>query len=298
MAKIAKRTKRYPSDLTDEEWDRIAPLMPRPGRRGRPREVDFREVINAVRYLVRSGCGWRMLPIHFGPWQTVYGWFRELARRFLFQTIHDVALMADRERAGREASPTAGVIDSQSVKAPHAETRGYDAGKKIVGRKRHIAVDTDGRLLMVNLTPADISDSAGAQMILEAIRKRWPWVKHLFADGAYDRLKLMDKAAYLDFVIEIIRRSDDRKGFEVLPRRWVVERTFGWMIRWRRLVRRPGVRTGAITLRQSLDAQVIGNMRHGSPPAIQGAPLYLRRPTPGILRVIHPESVSDTFTVP
>jgi transposase len=216
MARIAKKTKRYPSDLTDEEWEQIAPLMPKPGRRGRPREVEFREVINAVRYLVRSGCGWRMLPIHFGPWQTVYGWFRELARRFLFQTIHDVALMLDRERAGREASPTAG---------------------KIVGRKRHIAVDTDGRLLMVNLTTADISDSAGAQAILDGIRKRWPWVKHLFADGAYDRLKLMDKAAYLDFVVEIIRRSDDQKGFQVLPRRWVVERTFGWMTRWRRLVR-------------------------------------------------------------
>jgi transposase len=175
MAQIAKKTKRYPSDLTDEEWDQIAPLMPKPGRRGRPREVDFREVINAVRYLVRSGCGWRMLPIHFGPWQTVYGWFRELARRFLFQTIHDVALMLDREQAGREASPSAGVIDSQSVKAPapYAE-RGYDAGKKIVGRKRHITVDTDGRLLMVNLTPADMSDSAGAQAILDGLaREKW-----------------------------------------------------------------------------------------------------------------------------
>ena len=236
MAQIARKTKRYPSDLTDEEWEQIAPLMPKPGRRGRPREVEFREVINAVRYLVRSGCGWRMLPIHFGPWQTVYGWFRELARRFLFQTIHDLALMLDREQAGREASPSGGVIDSQSVKAPAPNAqRGYDAGKKIVGRKRHIAVDTDGRLLMVNLTPADISDSAGAQAILEGIRKRWPWVKHLFADGAYDRLKLMDKAAYLDFVIEIIRRSDDQKGFQVLPRRWVVERTFGWLNNFRRL---------------------------------------------------------------
>jgi transposase len=148
-----------------------------------------------------------------------------------------VALMLDRERAGRKASPTAGVIASESVKAPQAETRGYHTGKKIVGRKRHIAVDTDGRLLMVNLTTADVSDSAGAQAILEAIRKRWPWVKHLFAEGAYDRLKLMDEAAYLDFVIEIIRRSDDQKGFQFLPRRWVLERTFGWMMRWRRLVR-------------------------------------------------------------
>ena len=237
MAKIAKKTKRYPSDLTDEEWDQIAPLMPKPGRRGRPREVDFREVINAVRYLVRSGCGWRMLPIHFGAWQTVYAWFRELARRFLFQTIHDVALMVDRERAGRAASPSAGVIDSQTVKAPHAETRGYDAGKKIVGRKRHIAVDTDGRLLMVNLTTADIADSTGAQAILDAIRKRWPWIKHLFADGAYDRAMLINKAAFLDFVVEIVRRIDREPGFKVLPRRWVVERTFGWLVRWRRLVR-------------------------------------------------------------
>lgn len=129
------------------------------------------------------------------------------------------------------------MVDSQSVKAPHIQTRGYDADKKIVGRKRHIAVDADGRLLIVNLTTADISESAGAQAILDAIRKRWPWVKHLFADAAYDRLKLMDKAAYLQFALEIIRRRDGQKGFEVLPRRWVVERTFGWMVRWRRLVR-------------------------------------------------------------
>lgn len=189
------------------------PLMPAPRRRGRPREVEFREVINAVRYFVRSGRGWRMLPVHFGHWRTVYSWFLELARRFLFQTIHDVELMLDRERAGREASPTAGVIDSQSVKAPQAETMGHDAGKKLVGRKRHIAVDTDGRLLMVKLTTADISDSAGAQAILDASGKRWPWVKHLFADAACDRLKLMDKAAYLDFVVEIIRRRVGVRGF-------------------------------------------------------------------------------------
>jgi putative transposase len=123
------------------------------------------------------------------------------------------------------------------VKAPNAKARGYDANKKIVGRKRHIAVDTDGRLLMVNLTTADISDSAGAQAILDAVRKRWPWLKHLFADGAYDRTKLLDKAAFRDFVLEIVRRSDKDPGFKVLPRRWVVERTFGWMTRWRRLVR-------------------------------------------------------------
>jgi putative transposase len=159
-------------------------------------------------------------------------------RRLLFRTLHDVALMLDRERAGRAASPTAGVIDSQSVKAPHAPGGGgYDAAKKVKGRKRHITVDTDGRLLMVNLTTADVQDAAGAEAIIKTIRQRWPWLKHLFADGAYDRGKLMSRAAYRDFVIAIVRRLENQQGFQVLPRRWVVERTFGWMMRWRRLVR-------------------------------------------------------------
>ena len=237
MARIRQKLKRYATDLTEEEWSVIGPLFPPPSKKGRPRKTDLREVVNAIRYLVRTGCGWEMLPRDFPPWQTVYWWFRRFVRRLLFNTIHDIALMVDRERAGREASPSAAVIDSQSVKAPVAKGRGFDAAKKIVGRKRHIAVDTDGRLLLVNLTTADISDSAGGQAILDAIRKRWPWVKHLFADGAYDRAALMDKAAFLDFVIEVVRRVEGTAGFHVLPRRWVVERTFGWMMRWRRLVR-------------------------------------------------------------
>ena len=172
------RRKRYPTDLTDAEWVRIEPLLPRFSRRGRKPSVDLREVLNAIRYMTRSGGGWRMLPKDFPPWQTVYWWFRRFVRLMLFRTIHDVALMMDRERCGREASPEGGVLDSQTVKASaHGAKRGFDGGKKTVGRKRHVAVDTDGRLLMVNLTPADISDSAGAQAILDAIRKRWPWLK-------------------------------------------------------------------------------------------------------------------------
>ena len=237
MAEIARKTKRYPSDLTDEEWERIRPLLPKPLKRGRKPAPNLREILNAIRYMARSAGGWRMLPHEFGPWQTVYWWFRRFVRLLLFRTIHNVALMIDRERVGREASPSAAAIDSQTVKAPAATTRGYDANTKIVGRKRHIAVDTDGRLLMVNLTTADIAESTGAQAILNAMRKRWPWVKHLFADGAYDRSKFLDKAAFHDFVVEIVRRIDGEPGFKVLSRRWVVERTFGWLIRWRRLVR-------------------------------------------------------------
>jgi putative transposase len=136
--------------------------------------------------------------------------------------------MIDRERAARNAQPSAAIIDSQTIKASAAAgTRGFDGAKKIVGRKRHIAVDTDGRRLLV--------DSTGAQAVLTALRQRWPWIKHLFADGAYDRRQLLDTAAFLEFVVEIVRRSD--KEFKILPKRWVVERTFGWLTRYRRLVR-------------------------------------------------------------
>ena len=212
------------------------PLLPGAAATGRPRQIDFREVINAIRYMVRSGCEWRMLPVHFPPWQTVYWWFRRFVRRLLFRTIHDVILMIDRQRVAREEQPHAAILDSQTIKAPAAGgSRGFDGAKKVVGRKRHIAVDADGRLLMVNLTTADIADSTGAQVVMEALRQRWPWIKHLFADAAYDRRQMLDKATFLDFVVEIVRRTG--QGFKLLPRRWIVERNFAWLMRYRRLVR-------------------------------------------------------------
>ena len=142
-----------------------------------------------------------------------------------------------RRLAGRPARQAACALDSQAAKAPFAEVCGHAGGKRIVGRKCHVAADTDGRLLMVHLTPADVSDSNRAQTIVGAIRKRWPCLKQLYAEAGYDRTKLTDKATVLDLVVEIVRRSDKAAGFEVIPRRWIVERTFGWMIRWRRLVR-------------------------------------------------------------
>jgi transposase len=154
----------------------------------------------------------------------------------MFRTIHNVALMIDRAMAGRDTEPTAAIIDSQTAKAPApGAERGYDGAKKTVVRKRHIAVDTAGRLLLVHLTPANISDSAGAQAVLDALHSKRPWIKQLFADSAYDRRQLMDKAAFLDFTLDIVKRTE--AAFVVLPRRWVVARTFGWMTRHRRLVR-------------------------------------------------------------
>lgn len=235
--RVSKERKGFPTDVSEQEWKRIEPLLPGAACTGRPRRTELRQVINALRYLVRSGCEWRMLPDDFPPHQTVYYWFRRLVRRFLFRTIHDLALMLDRICEQREVVPSAGIVDSQSVKAPGARERGYDAHKKISGRKRHIAVDTDGRLLAVNLMPADVADSTGAQLVLDALVKRWPWVKHLFGDAAYDRRTLLDKAAYLDFTVEVVRGLQGQDGFQVQPRRWVVERTFAWLMRYRRLVR-------------------------------------------------------------
>jgi putative transposase len=235
--RVPRELKGYPTDVSDQEWKLIEPLLPGVARTGRPRTIDLRRVINALRYLVRSGCEWRMLPNDVPPYQTVYYWFRRLIRRFLFRTIHDLALMLDRMCEQREVVPSAGIVDSQSVKAPGARERGYDAHKKISGRKRHIAVDTNGWLLAVNLTPADVADSIGAQLVLDALVKRWPWVKHLFGNAAYDRRTLLDKAAYLDFTVEVVRGLQGQDGFQVQPRRWVVERTFAWLMRYRRLVR-------------------------------------------------------------
>ncbi|TJW15542.1 MAG: IS5 family transposase [Mesorhizobium sp.] len=225
--------------LTDREWELIEPFMPRSKATGRPRTTELRAVVDALLYIAWTGCQWRALPDHFPPVSTVQRYFYAWRDEGLWKTINFHLVAAARLALGREASPSAGIIDSQSAKATDvAGLRGYDAGKKIKGRKRHIITDTEGHLVGLTVHAADIQDRDGAVGVIASIRQLYPWLRHLFADGGYAGEKLTQALADLGtWTIEIIKRSDTAKGFEVLPRRWVVERTFAWLGRCRRLAK-------------------------------------------------------------
>ena len=229
----------YSSDVTDEEWAIVATLLPDPNRLGRPRAVALRLVWDAIQYVAASGCAWSLLPKDFPPVSTVRYYFYGWRDNGLFAEINRALVATARRAEGRNSGPSAGVIDSQSVKTTESGgICGFDAGKRIKGRKRHIMTDTYGHLIAVRVHSASIQDRDGAPEVFRQLAREAPKLRHVFADGGYAGPKLRDALTSIGrWVIQIVKRSDAAEGFEVLPRRWVVERTFAWLGKCRRLAK-------------------------------------------------------------
>jgi putative transposase len=229
----------YETNLTDAQWALLQPLLPAPAKTGRP-PTDRRRVIDAILYIVKGGIHWRLLPAGFPPWKTVHSIFRKWTRDHTWESLNDCLRALARKQKGKRSRPTAAILDSQSVKSDaHGGTVGYDAGKKIKGRKRHLLVDTLGLVLGVLVTAANVPEREGAQSLLGRVLVWFTWLRRMWVDGGYSG---PDFAAWVKTIrpkleVEVVKRSDDVSGFKVLPRRWVVERTFGWLMRHRRLVR-------------------------------------------------------------
>lgn len=228
--------KPYPTDLRDEAWEWIAPLLAQDAGPGRPRTVDIREIANAIFYLDKTGCQWEMLPHDFPDYRHVNYYYLEWTRNGVWDQVLDRLRELARVVAGKQPEPSAAVMDSQSVKTTgHSEARGYDAGKQVKGRKRHIVVDTLGLLLLVMVTSASIQDRDGGGELCDEVQQQFMRIKKIWADSSYRGELVEYVQLWCRFVLEIVKRPAEQRGFQVQPKRWIVERTLSWLNSFRRL---------------------------------------------------------------